>query len=267
MSEGRPWYETGMEKGFDGIKREQERIDSMGGPRRIWMPPDSSKDLVFVDDVPAAIHEHNPKINGDWKNWITCLKNIEDTVPCCDILGANTRYYVGYFTVIDCTPWTDKKGNTYQYELKLLPAKLKTLKKLQRKKEARGSLIGAKFKATREDKKSPTVGDEFEFIGEADMAKAFASANYHNKKMTELFAAAGQNPDALAKLKKTFQVATDANGLVVPKLVPFNYMQILQPMSSSEMKSFLSGAKVERGDFDGKEPAGDGAKADEEVPF
>lgn len=259
------WYETG----YSGVGREAARIESMHGPNRFWMPENSKKQIVFIDDEPACIHEHNPKLNGSWKNWLTCLQGVADDVPCCEILGANTRGYVGFFTVIDCTEWVDKKGNKYQYEIKLFPAKLKTLKKFAMKKEDRGSLVGALYTVVRTDSKSPSCGDDFEFIREADLTKLFQVANYKGKKLPELYSKLGDNPENMERMKAVFQLQLDDKGVVVPKIVPFNYYEVLKPKSPKEIREMLRGAKVDSGGGGGEGDDGDKATggADEAVPF
>lgn len=42
------WYNTG----FDGMKKEEDRLASMTGPNRLWIPADSVRDVVFIDDDP-----------------------------------------------------------------------------------------------------------------------------------------------------------------------------------------------------------------------
>ena len=127
--------ESWFQKGYGGVKPEEERIATMYGPGRFWMPVESTSKLVFVDDQPACVREHNPKMNGSWKNWTTCIREIypEDPACCEKLAGDYKSYYVGYYTVIDCNKWTDKRGNTYQFEMKLFGAKIKTLKLLEQK--------------------------------------------------------------------------------------------------------------------------------------
>jgi len=255
--EGKSWYDTG----FDGMKREEDRIATMSGPQRVWIPPQSSKELVFLDDDPVCIHEHCPKMNGHYRNWITCLNGVYDDVACCEILSTKGRYYVGYFSVIDCSAWTDKKGNKYQYEQKLLPAKLKTLKKLKRKREDRGTLVGCLFKVHREDEKSPVCGDEFDFQREADMDKLFQLANYKGKRIAELFSKAGAD-DGLKKLMRLFQVEVH-DGEIAPRLVPFNYVEILAPKPSKDVRDMLGGGKNVEESSGGDSTSSD----DDQIPF
>lgn len=255
--------------GFGGTQKEEQRLATLYGPNRVWLKPGTSQEWVFIDDEPLCFHEHNPKINGDWKNWMTCLQNIsDDGVPCCEILGAKTRYYVGYFTVVDLSKWTDKKGNVHQYEIKLLPAKLKTLKKLQRKKQDKGTLIGAMYKVTRETDQSPACGDDFEYLREADLSKLFDLVNYKGKKLAEHFAKADSDPVVQHMLKQTFNLRLGDDNKVLPKISPFNYYSLFEPKSAKEVRSMLHGAKIESWDDDDKgAKPGAGTGADEEVPF
>jgi hypothetical protein len=263
------WYN----QGYNGMKQEEDRQATANGPDRLWIPAESSKEIIFVDDEPFCVYEHNPKIDGDFKNWLTCLKGIEDEIACCEIIGAKTRYFVGFYTVIDCSSYTDKKGNTHQFQLKFLPAKMKTLKKLKRKREDKKGeaqvtgLAGMLYKATRDDKKSPTVGDDFEFVRQVDMEKVFTVANYRGKKLTELWSKAN-TPETIERLQKVFQ-AEVVNGSVNAKLVPFNYMELLKPQTAKEVRARFKGVKIES--WDDEAPTGGSnsgsAGADEGVPF
>lgn len=260
------------QQGFGGLKHEEERLATLFGPNRVWLKPGSSLEFLFIDDEPFTFYEHNPKIDGSWRNWVTCLSGSDyDTTPCCEILGPNSKYYVGYFTVVDLSKWTDKKGNVHQYEVKLLPAKAKTLKKLKRKKEERGSLVGCIYKAHREDEESANVGDEFEFIKEADLSKVFDAVNYKGTKLAELYAKAFEGgPEQIALLQKTFSLSIGDDKKPVQKVVPFNYFSIFEPKDPRTVKTFLAGATMDRDDDKAKSPAatsGAAAAADEDIPF
>lgn len=263
MSEGKSWYETG----YDGAKKEQDRIDQMRGPRHFWMPPDSERDVVFIDDDPFCIHEHNPQMNGSWQNFMTCLSGIVENPPCCKILGVNTRYYVGYLTVVDCSEYVDKKGNKHQFEVKLYGAKLQTIAKLRRKKEMKGSLAGTMWKVARTGKRSPNCGDDFDFMKQVDNPqKLFEMAMLKGKKLSEFYAKAAENAESLNRLKKLFQIGLDASGKPVPKVVPFNYIEVCKPMDATAMRDLLQGSKIESGSG-GSDSSPDGGAADEDVPF
>lgn len=267
-----------FQKGYDGVKPEEERVASLYGPSRFWMPAEAKSLLVFVDDQPACIREHNPKMNGSWKNWVTCIREVyPDDPACCEKLGGDYQaYYVGYYTVIDCNKWTDKKGNTYQFEMKLYPAKIKTLKLLEQKslEDWGGSLSGKALKVRRTDSKSASVGNDFTLDRDADMDKLWKLANYKGKKISELFEKATQNEDERNKLLKTFDFARGEKGELLPQLPAFNYMNLLEPKRPAEMRAHLSAGRIQDPDSDngnnassGTNSSGSAGSADEDVPF
>ena len=257
------WFTTG----YDGIDAEKERIARLSGPNRFWMKEGTKREIVFIDDYPTCIFEHNPKLNGTWRNQFTCLQDVNDIVPCCEKLGPKSRYYVGYYTIVDCTENKDAKGNKYQYEIKLLPTKLKTLQLVRRKKTDRGSLIGCMFNVHRDSQDDANCGGEFEFAREANLQKLFPLVNYKGKKLVDLYKEAGEKPEVLARLKETFQLPLDASGAVImpiaPRIYSFNYETVLAPKDPREIRSFLGSAGIEAA---GGETAAEGP-SDDNVPF
>jgi hypothetical protein len=264
-------------KGYGGVKTEEERVASLYGPSRFWMPPESKSVLVFVDNQPACIREHNPKMNGSWKNWVTCIREMYPEDPaCCEKLGGDYQsYYVGYYTVIDCNKWTDKKGNSYQFEMKLYPAKIKSLKLLEQKslEDWGGSLAGKVIKVRRTDGKSASVGNDFTLDREADLEKLWGLANYKGKKIADLFEKATQDEDERAKLLRTFEFQKGENGELLPQLPVFNYMNLLNPKRPAEMRAHLNAGRISDPDSDndsgtsGTNSSGSAGEADENIPF
>lgn len=264
------WFSTGFSS---AVKSEQDReANSVWLPDRFWIPTGQSREIVFVDENAGAFREHNARINGSWKNWLTCaapLMEAGEVAPCCEKLGADNAYMVSMVTIIDCSKWTDKKGNTRQFEIKVLPAKYKTAQKLERKnselqKDGK-SLAGRMYKVTRETDKSPAVGDDYEFVREVDMSKLFDLATYKGKKLTELFDAANGGDEAFQRLLRTFSVMKGIDGKVPHKLVPFNYQKLYWPKTPNEIKTLLHGYVPTEDDNNGGNSKGRGA--DETVPF
>lgn len=264
MSDKRSWYDTG----YDGVDREKERIARAGGPNRFWMKAGSSREIVLIDDDPLCIHEHQWRMNGNWHNYCTCLKDTSDIVPCCEKLGEKSRSYVGFYTIVDCTEHTDAKGNKYQYEVKFLPAKLKTLGLLRRKKTDRGSLIGAMFRVTRDTSDDPACGNDYEFLREASLDNLYKVANYRGKKLPDLYKEAAEKPEVMARLKDTFQLATDANGAVLPRVFPLNYFALLAPRDPKEVRQMLGAYVPEDGERDSRGGFSNSQSSkDDEIPF
>lgn len=263
---GDSWYNTG----FEGIGAEQARIEANQGPQRFFVPKGQEKELVFVDDDPFCLYEHSPKINGTYRNWMTCLQGVHEDAVCCKIVGPQSRYYCGYLTVVDCSRWKDSKGNEHQYELRLICAKMKVLKKFRRKKETIGALSGHMFNAIREDGLSPQCGDEFEHRREVNMEKLFPLVTYRGKKLMDLWAEAEDKPEAMASVTRTFQIKPDENGQL-PRVIPaFNYFQLLKPKEPKEAKILLSRAEIEDNDRRrpyGQQSSSDTTLDDQDVPF
>lgn len=274
---GDGWLDTG----FGGIKEEENRLASARGPRRFFLKKGERKQLVFVDGgsgtgAPACIHEFNPKLNGSWTNWFTSPKsdpNYPDLDTAMTIinkhLGGKYRdYYVGYFTVVDCSEWKDRTGNKHRFEMKLLPAKIKSLKLLQSRMEDFGGLAGKAINVRRtDDVKSPSIGDVFDFDRDVEMEKLWDHVMYQGKLLKEHFAEAVENDDKRAWLTRTFRFKRGEGGMLIPAVPQFNYMELLKPKTPAELREFLSGSTVETPDgSNDKAGAGDGA-ADEDVPF
>lgn len=241
--ENKSWYSTGFTSAVAADKRDFTSY----APDRVWIPAGQSRDLVFVDDAAISFDEHNAYLNGSWKNWMTCAAPISDEgePECCKILGRDTRYRVTMLTVVDCSKWTDKKGNTRQYEIKVLPAKYKTAQKLDRKsselaKEGK-NLIGRLYKVVRETDKSPSVGDEYEFTRDVDMNKLFELVTYKGKKLVDLYAQADDSPEAFAKLSRIFAISKGPDGKVVRKIAPFRYDAVFAPKMAREIRETLAG--------------------------
>lgn len=255
------WYETGT----SGIETEQARLDSAQGPGRLWIPGGKSKECVFVDDEPICIHEHNPKMNGNYRNQMTCLQGVYDEVVCCQVLGPASRYYCGYLTVVDCSEWKDQRGNLHQYELRLLQMKMKALKKFRRKKEDRGAVLGTMWNFVREDDRSSTCGDEWEYRRDVDMDKMFPFANFKGTKLADLWTEAESKPETMARVKRWFQVEPDADGKLPKVIPPFNYFEILKPREPKAMRLHLGA--VEQDEDSGNSASSGGTVKQDQVPF
>lgn len=261
------WYETG----FDGISGEEQRLDEAQGPHRLWIPGGASKDVVWCDDEPVCVHEHNPKMNGNYRNWLTCLQGVHDEVVCCQKLGPKSRYYVGYLTAVDCSEWTDNRGNKHQFEMRLVPLKLRSLKKFRRKKDDRGSMVGTMWTMHREDDNAASIGDDWDFLRDADMERMFDHVNYRGTKLAEMWEQAEGDPEAMARVQRVFQIKPNEEGKL-PRIVPaFNYFEVLKPKTPKELRLLLGAVEKDEesggGRSTGSSGGGGGAAKQDDVPF
>jgi hypothetical protein len=248
-------------------------------PDRFWIPTGQSREIVFIDSLPAVFKEHNAKLNGSWKNWLTCAApymSDGDLAPCCSIIGE--PYQVAMYTIIDCSSWTDKKGNSRQYEIKVLPAKYKTAMKLKRKNgdlQPEGkSLSGRLYKVVRETDKSPSVGDEYEYVRDVDVSKLFSLVTFRGKKLADLISQAHTDPKVFETLHHNFNYTKDVDGNIPRRLQPFNYAAIYEPKQPKDLRLLLRNFKPEDrqdsrfgGGHGGGGSSSNDSGADETVPF
>lgn len=159
--EGRMGYEYYDKKEKEVEERRKSNVF------RFWLPPEAETRIIFLDDNPAVIDEHQVKINGDWRNWISCLSMVDEPCPVCE--GGDNPSLVAYYTIVDMTEWTDKKGNIHKNEIKLFGAKMETMKKLKRasnklREMGKPGLSGAMFEVYRTGSDAANTGNDFTYI-------------------------------------------------------------------------------------------------------
>jgi len=188
-------------KGYDAFEEKEREVEEKQKTyvNRFWLPPDSTATIVFLDDNPPIIEEHQLQIDGDWRHWLTCLRMVGEPCPVCDTLD-NKAYTVGFYTILDMSEWKDKSGKIHKNELKLFPAKFKTLQVLKRLSAKRGSLEGCAFEVYRSTSDAPNTGDVFDF----------------ERKLTK---------DEILELN--------------PEAKPFDYAEILKPKEVGELLALL----------------------------
>lgn len=270
------WYD----EGYSGREREEQRLAASGGPNRFWMRAKEERLLVAIDIAsPFAIHEHNLKASGSWRNHHTCTRGVDEyegirydfTCQTCRRVGEKTRYYIAYFTGVDCSKSVDKKGNVYQYEVKLVGVKIGMMAKLERyckeMKEEGREPAGSKWKIRREDDKKPATGDEWRPAGVIeDQEKLFELANYRGKSLSELWDRAASNPEAYVQLARVFQLPPVTQGL--PKRVmPFSYFHVLGPKPPNFIDELLGSADKGSGRGQDANDDSSGDALEDEVPF
>ena len=172
-----------------GVDQPMEDSSNYSGPKvfRFWMPSGSSKGVIFLTagtgaDGPPGVFEHNIPLGsgkGRWQNWFSCLEPLGMPCPLCQYSemreGVGRRYKGMFFTVIDCSQYTDRQGRKQKNTKKLLCAKRDTVEMLGRKASSREdageSLRGAMYKIHRNaGDNSRSVGDDFEFLKMVDLS-------------------------------------------------------------------------------------------------
>lgn len=152
---------------------------------RFWLPKDMDpKDAVSIIVIhkgqPVGFWEHQVKINGDWRNWFTCLKEngISKRCPLCQH-GEYKAYYVGALTIIDRSSYENKKGEQITDSKRLLMAKSEMLGRFELMASKRGGeLYGTEWSVCRTGaNQAPSIGDYWDFQKKwtkAELAEEFA---------------------------------------------------------------------------------------------
>ena len=80
------WYSTGSaaEKRVDDELHRQKVLSEERAKNyvnRLWLPAGGETEVTFVDEekhpggypLPFVFQEHQLKLNGNWRNWFTCI--------------------------------------------------------------------------------------------------------------------------------------------------------------------------------------------------
>lgn len=192
------WYETG----YDGMEAEKRaREQRRNSPWRFFLKVGQSQNIVFLDDftkvrevelpgsgevvkqpvVPFCFNEHNLTVDGDWKNWFTCLAKIDPPCPICS--AGHYKYYVGMYTVM--AEWVDKDGVKH-WSKRILAAKVEAIELIRSKSQALqktgqlndGQLRYCQFYVGRTNERSVVTGNDYNFVKRlsADEVKALLPA-------------------------------------------------------------------------------------------
>lgn len=249
------WFNTG----FESTGSAYDYDDGPKGPRRYWMPADTEKRVIFLDDVPTTFWEHNFKHGGNWRNWEPCKfrNKMDDSCAVCDRYPDRKPSFIGMLSVINLTTWQSRDGKEFCYGRELFVAKLGgkdkpgVLKKLERLKKQHGGLTGCIFDIYRSGGKTESVGDEFTLVEKIDPKKMAAYGKAQLKEWVQYVNEQIEDPENYLTLDKLWERAP---------WTPFDYGEILTVRSNEELRAMFGAAGSEDGD-------GGSSAADDDVPY
>lgn len=255
------WFSTGYdatETAYDGLS---------SGPSRVWMPPETTRQFLFLEDDPTLFWEHQFQVNDSWKNWEPCKKRnkMENVCAICDRFPDRNASYVGYHTVVSLTPWEDDKGNIWCFGRQMFGAKLGgkdkpgVLKKLKRLKAKYGHMRGLVVNCYRSGKKTESVGDEIDVIQAIEPEAVVAWVK-------------SQLPEHIDKVNRKRDPGkemTVESFLKRNPIEPFNFEEIIKPRSNAELLSMLGGPSMtsQKSKSDDRSDGYDQSALDEDVPY
>jgi len=190
---------------------------------RLYLPIGKGTKLILLDDEAVQVYEHSVFIQGDknaMKMKVTCTSPGPDPVPGkCRICNAMikderiARKFVAYLSCIDLSKF-EIEGRQYTHTRKLVPLNSQAAKRLLTRREEFGSLKGGMFKIFRNEKTSPTVGDDWMWIKRVNRPKFFANSP-RIKMIQDYFKRKGQTISEKEALKML--------------IAPFDYEKELEP--------------------------------------
>ncbi len=177
----KPWEEDDTGLVDSNLQSDRAKGSGTSAAMRFWIPKGEERRIVFLTEGNQAkrIWEHQVRLNGDWRNWISSLTwfgHKDDPLKdFCDETGMFRRYNAYAFTIIDTQEFVDRSGQKRKNVKKLLLAKRDTAEILKRmylkRLDADTGLRGAMFDVYRTNSdKSASVGEQFEFVKMVDLS-------------------------------------------------------------------------------------------------
>jgi hypothetical protein len=240
------WFKQG---GFAQPEMDQRRQKkNLASNLRLWVPPENKEKGItgrergmFADTKPLCIYEHNPYLDGTWRNQHSCPgQDSPDGCPLCDI--GNEPEYVGFLTWFSFTPWgPDSKGREHTISKKLFPMKQKVWKIMTAAAEKRNNdLTGWVVECYRSSREEPSTGLSYDF--EERIPQSEWRAKYGSR------------------------IITYGDQTVDSYLQPFDYEQLLAPKSTAELKRLANRLKY-KGAPNGDDDDDKTPEDDSDIPF
>jgi len=256
-----------MGTGYDDIETAYERAGGGNkGPRRVWMRPNSTVRLMFLDDDPTTFWEHQFQYNNTWTNWEPCVvrnKLGSECPVCASGTEKHPEYasFVGLHTVINMTPWFTKKAQQEVcFSREIFAAKLGgekkpgVLKKLKKLREKYGRLRGLVFDIERPGEQTESCGSEFDLVEKVEPSDIKIYAEKHLREYLERV-----NAKAPADKKLTMEKLLQRN-----PWEPIDFERVIKPRPIDELRAMFSGRKRSDDDEVG---GGSSGGSDDEMPY
>ncbi len=216
------WYSSGYEEAERIQEEQQQARESSQAGRRFFLKdapgddpqnPRNQAQVIIASGVevgnsePFTIWEHSwppyqPGVKARPQEY-TCTRGMGRCVFCERQVP---RYFIGFWTMIDCRQWKDRDGKIHVNEKKLLGAKTEMITAFKQRQQMRdNNLCGSKWTVFRTGSKKARIGDMWEWMDRVDLS-----------------------------------TLVDGDGQPLD-LSPINYREVLKPISVEEQEKILEG--------------------------
>lgn len=279
----------GWKRGYDSVDAVRKSAPQKG-PRRFWMKETEQKEILFLEDQPTVLWEHNFQFGGKWGNRLPCNKNNNEGKERCYICEEYKKSFpatVGLFSIMNLTRWErdeeDQNGRkpVYCYQREIFTARMGsvarpgTLQELQRLRQMteNKSLHGVIMTCYRSGSKTEAVGDKISIKTQVDPEKIEA---FGHQKVRAFLAEINQtlSPDSRISFERYIErnpwQPYNFDEIIVP--MPYEQQRDLYGWDPSPAKPLQTGSPhpADSQAFDNMSddyPSGRGGYSDEEIPF
>jgi hypothetical protein len=159
------WYKKGEEGIKEKVKQDKLREERASKTaHRFWLKEGNSAKIMFLEDEGFFCYVHQLKVDGNWNNFATCVRDIKPC-PICEAGKDYKPIFTGHYSIIDFTPYEKKDGTKVKYTRKILPAKGSAIMRLHDLRKKYGKLKGLIFEVKRYSSKEPNCGGTFDYDG------------------------------------------------------------------------------------------------------
>ncbi|ALT58034.1 hypothetical protein FDG94_gp042 [Pseudomonas phage SM1] len=164
--------EDGRRQMQEEARRQEARREAQkqrsSEPRRFWMKPGETRELIIVDEELSFFrYEHALRntATGRFDLFVPCV-NENANCPVCANSENKPSYFAAYLTVIDTTPYENSNGEVIEWSKRLMVIKPAQQKKYLRLQEREKSLRGLVIEVTRDRETDAAIGNDVECVGD-----------------------------------------------------------------------------------------------------
>ena len=203
------WFNTGVQAVEKEAKRNEEQRNNKA-PRRIWLPANSEKKVIYLDDEGFSFYEHSYEQGGNSYNYHTCPGKASGCPHCA---SGKKPYLLTVYTVIDKSEYKDKTGAVHANEKRVHALKVDSALALARKSQRWGGLKGKEVVIARKGPKDAAAGSDFEANTNKDDKKIVYQLDPNNEKHRPFDYRAVYAPKSIEEIREDLGISAQDNAM------------------------------------------------------